>query len=435
MRKIFRGINAGTNRDALKISGLCLLLAAGTQAFMGCDATSSSTTFAVGVDGNTGSDGSGGTGGTSGTTGGSGISAGAGVDSTQFSVSVVPIQNVTSIIHESDVNEFAYTSPCTISTADIENVVTGTNNEEIVIQCIVEEAELDLYDHGVSLNFNVPPGVCNYLDFAAPYYYSYPTGTGPGWVEYETNSGAPPTNVSNSYQGTPYCPYDFTNSINIFGANGPNCCLGYYDQQIDSAGSPPSLTSNLAWGAKPGSCLEGPAMQTQTIDASNGFPEDTIYNGVMESGMNQVYTVASPISRQANSVIYVANYFPNSTTQADWPAAFYPPNGQTPPTSGTAYDNYVNLDQQAQPFFQFDCLDSAYELRARIQVQVRGWDLQSNVGVATSYSNTGGIDPISGIPYHKYDNWLDITSFTGDQEPMGSGFSGTWQTGYPEYYQ
>jgi hypothetical protein len=418
MRKSFRKKYQGINRDALKVSGLCLLLAAGTQAFMACDSASTSTVVASGGAGSGG--GTTGTGGTSGTTGSSGTTASSGVDPTQFTVTVTPIQNVTSLIHQGGlespttgnwtVNEFAYTTPCSISLAQIEAANAGFS-DEVIINCIVEEAELDLYMNGVSLNINIPPGVCNYTEVMPPYYYTYPTGVGPSDVEYNDSTGTP-VNVANTVNGAPYCPYDFSTTSNPEGAPGPNCCLGNYNLVVAGTGS--STTTAGEWGGSVSDCLGGPAMATQPLDQA-GYPRPIDYQ-TLDSGMYQTYTVASPSSRDDNSNLYVANYFPNWTTTADYPVAFNPSLGVAAPTSA-GYSGYVAATVTTEPFFRFDCLD------------------QANVWVATSYSDTSGTDPVSGIPYHRFDIWPDIESYDAGLLPGDAPLAGTaYQTGYPEYY-
>lgn len=428
----------------LRHVGVGILILASSQLLMSCDSTNTGANFIAGGAGD-------GSGSGSGDGGGGIVIAGTGVDATQFSVGVVAITGVTLSMHRGDVNEFDYSTPCSISATSI-----GTGGTAPVITCIDEQAEEDVYSQSVTLQFNVPPEKCAYLEFMPPYYFQYPVGVGPQNVSYTvTPSGI--TDGANSLNGQPICPTDFSKDETTGnGQTGPNCCLGDYNLQVTTYATAPSggttetfSSTTGSWGGNAADCLGGPAMKTQTL-YTDGFPEPTEYD-VNLFGLNATYSIPIPKQNQADSLLSVANYMPGISQLATYDLdswlgsvpssyfsnlqpAFYPPNG-TAPSWGGIYSSVTPLDYLTQPYYQFDCVDAAFELKARILVQVRAWDLASEVGTATSYSEATGVDPTSGIPYHYWSIWPDMSSQDSDLIPIGGGGSMSstgWQSGYPE---
>lgn len=223
------------------------------------------------------------------------------------------------------------------------------------MSCILEAEELDLYTNGTNLIWQGPQEQCAYVTVNPYHFYRFAPGNGPAFVtaNQTINNGVTGPIILDGYAGgTTQAYVNSQNSLTCssdYSGNpvvaGPNCCIGQYilamtTTTISNSGTTitTSVTQNT-WGGKASACLEGPAMDSQPIDAF-GFPERTI--DFLEGGtVNQNYTVKSPISKPYVSNAYAANYF--------CPGGFCPSNGGT---AGTY--SLVNSEIPAQIQSGFD---------------------------------------------------------------------------------
>ena len=352
-------------------------------------------------------------------------------------------------LNTSGANSFDWGSNCVVNPSDV-----GTMNADAV--CYVEGEELDMYFNGVVLQHNVPSTMCTYFSVEMPYYYQYPTGVGPAQAAYTVNGAGATVDNINTIDGVPYCPYDFSHlpSPNA----GPNCCLGSYTMSVTTVGSSPPtvVTPDVSWEDRVRPYLE-PAVDLQSKD-KNGFPEP-IMHYISAVGENAVYTVASPISKQFVSNIYLANYFDASTTNGyndttTYPPAYYPSNAlipTTPPPPGGGLPPDITVPTMtagvyqapnqtealpSQPFFQYTCWNRDKEAIARIRVMVRSWDTTGEIGVATSYgpNNNQENPPFNGSPMHDYYIWYDFMN-AGQVTNFPYATMGGYLTGFPMQYQ
>ncbi len=360
-------------------------------------------------------------------------------DSEGFRVSVLlPSPTVSYLIHGgsdssgslslSSQNSYSYTTPCAIQSgsADLRDLM-----------CYVEGDEGDLYYWGATLQHNVPASMCTYVRISLPWYYNFPTGTSTIVPTYAPTS-SPYSFATNSVfvdgdltiAPLPYCPYNFLGWQSLYSSNfgGSNAGIFSSATGLPSAIGIPDTTANLsqtflncctgsypstsgltAWGGKEGKCIAGPAVDLQKLDV-NGFPKSDIYY-VATIGLNGAYTVVSPLNKSLHSNLYIANYFtPSSRTlstqnnnfndPSQWPSAFVPSNNTARvPTVSTANASSVNVislvagsptSSKAQPFYMYECLDSAFDLQYRIRVMIRSWSTTAAYASANVALNSGG---------------------------------------------
>ena len=197
---------------------------------------------------------------------------------------------------------------------------------------------------------------------------------------------------------------------------------------------------------------------------SHGYPiADLQYVGGI--GVNGIYKIDSPASKNMSSNIYVANYFDidsaknyrlNSTSNAtglvtaDLPPAFAlkankflgSTGGTTSFGSGTGAGatalaipgsspalHAIGLSlgvNTGNPYYEYNCLDRDRELIARIRVLVRSWDTKSQFGVATSYTpnylEEGGVGTTA--PFHDRLVWGDL--FFNYTDNTGTSVRKSW---------
>lgn len=378
----------------LSIASVALLVGCGDQAINKSVVTNTGTGTGTGTG--TSSSGNGGNG--SSTTSNGGVECG----SDDFCVNVVPPPATTMILHV----DGDYSQPCLVQ--------PGTDTA-----CILEAQELDLYDQGVTFNYNVPPGMCSYFLMQPYFFYQYQPGVGPSQITITTDNTATPPTVSitsvsaDAYPNTsgpdsqavtvslsssmPVCSTDYTAS------GGPNCCFGNYTlTNISESSSGNSVSvAQVNWGGQPENCLVGPAMDSQTVyqgpigDINNGYPRGTL-TALDGSAVNSTYVVKSPLSKNFFSNAYIANYW-QSGTIGSYPFSSAPNAVQGPAGFPTG-----------NPWYEFDCLDPAEDLVARIRVMVRSWS--SNAQFQEMIANQTG-SPANGT----YNLWGAAPSPFGDQ--------------------
>ena len=323
-------------------------------------------------------------------------------------------------------NSFSWVEDsCELTSTDIDG---GTKD----IMCYIEAEELDLNFNGLTIQHNVPPGLCSYVTISMPWFYQYPVGNGASDTGYSnrTDLGTYPTARNYYFSGTTptkkYCPFDYSQ----FGFAGtvdstmPNCCLGTFRDVVhtdDGAGNTSDTITTGDWGGDIGKCINGPALDTQTL-SSTGIPVPDIYY-VSATGLNGVYTWPSVKTKGYSSNLYLANYhsldtastYDNNTT--DYPAAMVPGNniksvaaiaGNTTWDYGPADSALTLTSISSQPFAQYICWNRNREAIARIRVQVRSWDEESNIGSATAYdADNSDMEPVPfpNLPIHDYNVW------------------------------
>jgi hypothetical protein len=253
------------------------------------------------------------------------------------------------------------------------------------LQCVADAEELEFYFHGGHLAYNVPPSMCEYFLMYPYFYWNFKPGDGATTITYDTdkfgvigvdsnNDGTVDAAASDvlAYRaaagvgleydgidnGTPKCTWNYTS---IDGA--PNCCAGSYQLIARSWNS--SLNAyeadpvkEVKWGGKYGNCVDGPG-KDQPRDFDFNMPKHTIWD-VSDVGANDAYEIKAPIKAHGGILtnVYAANYF--ETAQ----------HGGSMPDPLDFSANGI----RANPYYVFECLDRAHEVRAAIWLSIREWD-------------------------------------------------------------
>jgi hypothetical protein len=274
------------------------------------------------------------------------------------------------------------------------------------ITCVVDIPEEDLRFHGVSLQYNVPSTMCDYVWYMPYYFENYQLGIGPTALYYDIDrNGAICNDLGGDNDGTcdagelladyttsgligdtPTCAYDFS------AFDGPNCCVGSYvvtGRDWNSGANAYTIREAVygEWGGDPGSCLQGPAIETQA-KASSGWPLADIFY-VKGEGLNKTYEPSSPIEKQVGNV-YLANYFD--------------PTDHTSPHAG-----YPAALNNTSRYYELRCLDRAHELNARIRVQIREWNEYSEwlLGATGDPDTTGTEADFPGFDINDFYDWAN----------------------------
>lgn len=327
----------------------------------------------------------------------------------QFNVLNTTANASSYILHKSGLGNF--TAGCRVTQDQIDISLSGTeevNDKDIL--CLLEAGELDLYFSGITLKSTSGFGMCEYVRFKPFKFwrYEYNITTPVAGTYYVHNfgtcgTGTTPTcagglctvsaaGVMATTAGTDLnaCLSDYTTQ---FGSDYPNCDDGSYHSvtwsDTDANGDceptiPIALTS---CGGEPGACYAGPVLeQFSTAQLTLGI-DSTLYSSF--AGFNQSWSFISPLTkgnitnkRLANFTIansaggsytynsgasHLESQYLFNTYQWDAYAAV--------DASGVAASPFSTLDgYDVSPYYEYECLDYAQDLIARIRVVVRDWD-------------------------------------------------------------
>lgn len=302
--------------------------------------------------------------------------------------------------------------PCRINARDIINGV-GT----LDVRCILEAEEEDLHFYPINLRATIGPGVCQFVQYAPYYSWKYPPAqTNPtvsvGTFDSGCNSQVPPTSTQCAGNYVP--------------TGGPNCDGGsiLYNEQptVDTGGgvcgnSGPPIPKLVPCGGAPVNCMVGPVKDLLSdVQLSQGF-RSLIYP--TPSGFNQTWTFSSPISQADKTNLRVANYTKNNLCTAR--------NADV--GAWTTYVNSIGATVaphgQTTPYYVFNCLDAASQIKARIRLIVRDWDTNYKVDSGIdSYNPPGAIMDTPGTDtfgnfYNRYLDRDDDYDSTGAADYTG----------------
>ena len=281
------------------------------------------------------------------------------------------------------------------------------------LYCLMDIMEGDLWFHEIILEYNVPPGMCDYLGIDVPWHFNQKVGRGPGRV-YEctdfivncnSDDGEPEAEVETRYclggctpaTGAALCGQE-TGTVGCGGAGGrayteatdfckgldqsendlANCCMGDYDLVSHPGGE----VTESSWGGELRNCIGGLG-RISWEEFTDGRPVKLILD-VRNDGINADYEIPALIEvfdghRRGETGMRIptfitANYwedveekdsetskprFYNAPTQSELPEAYLRP-----------------LPYEGHPYLTLSCMNKAYERKHRIHLLIREWNTQ-----------------------------------------------------------
>ncbi|HLE10648.1 MAG: hypothetical protein A2504_12755 [Bdellovibrionales bacterium RIFOXYD12_FULL_39_22] len=269
-----------------------------------------------------------------------------------------------------------------IGSADKDEEILWDNAQDML--CILDVEELDLFYHGVSFEINVPADVCEYVRYRPYYYYLDTPGiSNTTYTKHVVADGSNCT-LSNQNDGEPYFLYD---------QQGPEGALN-----CDTGTSTAFIYSHTG--------TDGSACDAVDAGALSGIPQDTSYAGgswencesgpgagvenhsnyyFAAEGMVEKWSYDAPMSKGFSSNVYLANYTKqcdsetNTTTLGEELYALGEESALT--NEGTtnavaqSYGRYLSGPRKlSNVYYSWECLDKAYDVKARIRLQIREWN-------------------------------------------------------------
>lgn len=280
-----------------------------------------------------------------------------------------------------DIGTKNFSAPC--------RVPLGVSGKAADLFCVLELEELDLYFNTISLQIHVPTTACSYLRFKSYDFLSESAGKGPETVVTEILADGSIRDVENSLNGRSVCPHDHT------ATGGSNCCTGTYDHKViayASDGSYRQITSAQNWGGKISSCISGPGNTYDRRKDNDGFQIPELWK-TAGFGINTTYNIG-PIQQGGGHGRLLSNLFA---------ANFYNPSDHGgKPLALRKAGNY-----QPQDTYQWDCLDGAGSIKARIRLMIRDWNSNS-IQEDGNPDETGQDGDFPGADVNDHEDWKDI---------------------------
>lgn len=377
-------------------------------------------------------------------------------------------------LHKAGKDNFA--TRCRVTQDQIDAASITGRNEYRDIDCRIEVGELDLYQSKLSIQYNTSAGVCNHL-YTEPYrFYSFqPRSTNISFTQRTGDFNDPicggPLSEYTPFE--PECLGDYTDS------DGPNCDIGTYNlttltytataascidgtsttqtQCEDSNGScsggsstgtesdratceaaaptpgtwtptpgawtaascsTTSSTTSVECGGKTKNCREGAVMGNALGQGGDVAQFIIAENGTKSSPTDFLWEFDSPISRDMVTNRYLANYTrQNQCVSAD---GFTYQTKAWQQRNKITYINDINEPMNGgNPYYTFSCLDAGSSTIARINLQVREWDLFFKFNDKLEYQNFDAINSrtkMDGISSsgHETDSFGDFLSDYAD---------------------
>jgi hypothetical protein len=270
--------------------------------------------------------------------------------------------------------------------------------------CIVEAEEMRFAAHDVSLHYHIPKTMCEYIR-VMPYYF----------VNHQIKKQTTDLHTyfdKNGEFGTGVDANDLVNAYD-FGCHvseklEPICCVGKYNwvKHVwdETSGKYSVAPQGVNYTAE--SCLGGPALASQGKNEL-GFPVGTYYY-VPGEGKSATYDLKGTDSSSSarHGIVWNVNYF----NPSDHPA---PAVDGIPVAMNYDFDPTAATDYVGNPYYTFTCLDSAWEIKSQINVQLRDWDTKAGYDARatapTGYRDEGVEEtPFGNTPKNDKWNWKDI---------------------------
>lgn len=287
-----------------------------------------------------------------------------------------------------------------------------------VMKCYVDILESDLFMNTVELQYNSPPGLCEYVSVLPSWHWNYSAGRGPRAVSYtveEKEAGIIVSNcnsVDESGASVPcennpelYALGDPEGPKCIYDKNGPppergiNCCFGSYSKTVTTRvetedGVETSVnTTEEDWGGNIKACLGGAGITSWSKHSTLGYPVRAIYPVDSKKGLNQSIKMPANGSSTVSYFSTEANFFTSISSQPHSHDGYVNSRSTTEPY---AFDPIDDLDgsplEKGEPYFTFRCLDDAFEVKHKVQVSIREWNTLTEY-LAYGTSNGSSYDP------------------------------------------
>ena len=257
--------------------------------------------------------------------------------------------------------------------------------------CILDYMEEEFLQYDLSFVLNVPKGMCATLRTMPSWHYNLPAGLGPAIIhhtlvegededdedrnEYRVGDSSGTVCATSEEDLLSGCCDDYHHTIR---KEEINCCLGEYAMVGDT------ISNDNSWDGDVQNCLGGPGRTSWSYGGydEDGFPA-WLTDYILEDGLRYTFDITNLIDVARGGVhsTPIANYMkdfdkpPEELHEEDFPEV-------------TFLDQKNDL-RRANPFYTFECRDSAGEILHRINLMIREWNTYEEF---YAYYDSGGDD-------------------------------------------
>lgn len=265
--------------------------------------------------------------------------------------------------------------------------------------CFIDIGEMDLYVNGLNLGLSSSNGLCNYVRIVPFFFFSYPYVSTSRPAITETVCPAEcdlATGIDPSCTNIPpvgdSCDGDYSDT------GGPNCDEGSYTVTTTTwTYDSTSGTCSSDGGADPVTtecsgtrlnCLQGAGSGTMGFTPTIPSRPDLGVTANSISGYSNTWSFSSPINEVHFTSLALSNFVVpdyGSTNQCiesgkyqffhrGWAEYAKGATGSTAYTTAYSGTRFLHPFEGGNPFYRFECLDPAFNVKARIIVYAREWD-------------------------------------------------------------
>ncbi len=270
------------------------------------------------------------------------------------------------------------------------------------IFCQLEKIEGDLWGHPTPIEYNVPPGMCDYLGFQVPWHFNQNAGYGPRIIHKDERTIGTGDNAETedryctdgpgrgacSAEIENLCGYDLSDRNDDLA----NCCIGDYAVSGEDQ-------SDGSWGESLEQCLGGLGRVNWNARNDLGIPL-TLVTSTERDGHIETYEIPSIESfydggdptrgslRISGPSFVVANYYEDIE---DFNLDNLPKLYETDPLP-----NHPGTQFKGYPYFTWSCLDNAHEVIHRIHLVVREWNTEEEFNKFVESNGSRGDPDVGG---------------------------------------
>lgn len=269
--------------------------------------------------------------------------------------------------------------------------------------CNIEVLELDSYAQDINIQWNVPPGMCDYVTVTPSWHWNRSVGNGPTELLIQKNQDGIMTQIAPrtdggcaarqqdgtwtactanpeisaiAIDGTATCAYDERELD-----DGINCCFGNVtittEQDANNNGTIDAgeTSSEIkTWGGEVENCIGGATKSNGWETTNQGYPVTLLYN-VANDGRNEVIEIPANSQDIRSSFQYGVNYY---ETTSGTP---HNHSGYVSTATSTAPYAFVPIDDldgspvnSGQVSYAITCVERADEIKHRWEVYIREWN-------------------------------------------------------------
>jgi len=333
---------------------------------------------------------------------------------------------------------------CRINAKDI----LDGNANALDIRCYLDGQEEDLYFEKLKIQPVVGGGICQYVQYAPYYFNKFKPGKTAKSIDYVAENacthGGLPAGYVRSQAAADICDYYYNDTYNCDeGEVSVTTHTTTLDTNTMICSTTGTSTAIVKCNGKKVRCIEGAIKDTITSESELEKGMRSVIYNTSSGDTVPPFTHSSPQSKLDLSNLRIANnndanFCSNSNsdtgTWASSATSYGALSSYVMPFAGGAATDSPR--EYGQPFYVFNCLDAAKDIKARIRLIVRDWDKSFTIADNIDYdTNLDGANSkkddhtLSGFG-SSYNSYLDWDDDMNDSDGDGNYYEASPHVNY-----